>query len=369
MTNPPTTAPHRLMVQHGQGHYPVLIGAGLLADSATWQALLSGKVLVVCDEGVRATHLEPLLQTLRAQAPCEVLVLPAGEPHKTIATWQQVLDGLVSMGARRDATVVALGGGVVGDVAGFAAASYMRGIAVVQVPTTLLAQVDASIGGKTGVNHPRGKNLIGAFHAPRAVVIDLNTLQTLGQRDYQAGLAEVVKYGAIRDRAFFEWLNQHQAALHQRHGPSLLEAVRRSAANKAEVVAADEHESGVRATLNFGHSFGHALETAGGYTELLHGEAVAIGMVLAAQLSEHLGRAPAGTAFAISDLLAGLGLPTRPPSGSDPQALMELMRLDKKNRSDSLRLVLLHALGEAVVEAVDEAEVLAALQRSCTAGG
>lgn len=359
------TVDHCIDVPHAGGQYPVMIGSGLLNAGPHWSSLLSGHVLVVSNDRVSALYLETLKCALNAANTCEVLIVPDGEQHKALSTWQQVLDALVSMGAQRDATVVALGGGVIGDLAGFAAASYMRGIAVVQVPTTLLAQVDAAIGGKTGVNHPRGKNLIGAFHAPRAVVADLDTLQTLDQRDYQAGLAEVVKYGAIRDLAFLSWLEANAEALVQRDPHTLTEAVARSVRNKAEVVAADEHESGQRAILNFGHSFGHALETAGDYTQLRHGEAVAIGMVLASQLSETLGRVPAGSRRRLRDLLSALGLPTTPPEGSDPDALLALMRLDKKNQAGAMRLVLLNELGSATVEAVAEPAILECLQRAC----
>jgi 3-dehydroquinate synthase len=356
---------HRIDVSHAGGQYPVLVGHGLLKPGPHWEGLLSGHVLVVSNDRVSALYLDSLKASLTSATACDVLIVPDGEQHKQLSTWQQVLDALVTLGAQRDATVVALGGGVIGDLAGFAAASYMRGIGVIQVPTTLLAQVDAAVGGKTGVNHPRGKNLIGAFHAPRAVLADLDTLQSLDQRDYQAGLAEVVKYGAIRDPAFFVWLETQVEALNQRDRHTLTEAVARSVRNKAEVVAADEREGGVRAILNFGHSFGHALETAGAYTQLRHGEAVAIGMVLATQLSEALGRVPTGTHRRLSDLLSALGLPTAPPPGSDPAALLELMRLDKKNHSGALRLVLLDSLGQATVDTVAEGDILECLQRAC----
>ena len=359
------TIDHRIDVPHAGGQYPVLIGHGLLKAGSHWSKLLSGHVLVVSNDRVSALYLETLQASLSAASACETLIVPDGEQHKALSTWQQVLDALVALGAQRDATVLALGGGVIGDLAGFAAASYMRGIAVVQVPTTLLAQVDAAVGGKTGVNHPLGKNLIGAFHAPRAVIADLDTLQTLDLRDYQAGLAEVVKYGAIRDLEFLSWLEANVEALTQRDPHTLTEAVARSVRNKAEVVAADEHESGQRAILNFGHSFGHALETAGDYTQLRHGEAVAIGMVLASQLSESLGRVAAGTHTRLSRLLSALGLPTTPPKDSDPDALLALMRLDKKNQAGAMRLVLLNELGQATVDTVAEPAILECLQGAC----
>ncbi|TVQ35958.1 MAG: 3-dehydroquinate synthase [Wenzhouxiangella sp.] len=334
-------------VQHGQGSYPVYVGQGLLGMASVVQRHLQGRILTVTDDRVAGLYLDRLRPALIGQPQQQSLVLPNGEEHKTVANWQRILDALVDLGAQRDATVLALGGGVIGDMAGFAAASYMRGIRVVQVPTTLLAQVDASVGGKTGVNHSQGKNLIGAFHAPAAVIADTDTLKSLDPRDYRAGLAEVVKYGAIRDPDFFAWLEAHADALNARESQPLLEAVYQSVRNKADVVAADEHEAGQRALLNFGHTFGHALETATAYREYRHGEAVAIGMALAARLSELLGLAEAGTAARLSSLLERLDLPTRLPSGVEPDRLLDLMRLDKKNRDDEIRLILLDRIGQA----------------------
>jgi len=340
-----------LTVSHLRGEYPVYIGHGLLEMSGLIERHLTGRVLLVSDERVAGLHLARLRPALRRIRFKRRLILPAGEQTKSLANWSRAIDELVRLQAQRDATVLALGGGVIGDLAGFAAACYMRGIRVVQLPTTLLAQVDASIGGKTGINHDSGKNLIGAFHPPAAVVADLDTLQTLSERDYRAGLAEVVKYGAIRDADFLTWLEANAEALCARVPQALLEAVYRSARNKAEVVACDELESGNRALLNFGHTFGHALETATAYKSFLHGEAVSIGMVLAARLSEILTRAPSGTAVRLEHLLARLGLPTELPSQRDSDLLLSLMRLDKKNRADRIRLVLLDDLGQASVAA------------------
>ncbi|WP_376694790.1 3-dehydroquinate synthase [Wenzhouxiangella sp. EGI_FJ10305] len=346
------------------GTYPVYAGQGLLAMSSIWQRHLEGRVLVVSDETVAGLYLDRIGRVLDEDRRWRSLVLPAGEEAKTVANWQRVLDELVEMGAQRDATVLALGGGVIGDLAGFAAASYMRGIRVVQMPTTLLAQVDAAVGGKTGVNHPGGKNLIGAFHQPAAVVADIDTLISLDDRDYRAGMAEVVKYGAIRDERFFSWLESRAEPLSRRMPDALLEAVHASVTHKAEVVAADEREAGERALLNFGHTFGHALETATGYTRYRHGEAVAIGMVLGARLSELLGKLRVGTSERLVHLLDRLGLPTTLPEDIDRDRLLALMRLDKKNRADRIRVVLLEEIGRAVVETCPADDIREILERS-----
>lgn len=349
-------------VGHGQGSYPVYVGQGLLGTPSIVQRHLRGRILALTDDRVAELYLDALRPTLTGQTHHHSLILPHGEEHKTLASWQRIIDALVDLGAQRDATVVALGGGVIGDIGGFAAASYMRGIRIVQVPTTLLAQVDASIGGKTGVNHSRGKNLIGAFHAPTAVIADTDTLTSLDPRDYRAGMAEVVKYGAIRDPAFFDWLEAHADALNQHHSDSLIEAVYQSVRNKAEVVAADERETGQRALLNFGHTFGHALETATGYREYRHGEAVAIGMVLAARLSELLGLCEAGTAQRMTDLLEKLQLPVALPEHIDPEHLLELMRLDKKNMAEQIRLILLDRIGQARILPCPAADIIKVMQ-------
>lgn len=346
------------------GAYPVYVGQGLLAMPSIWQRHVEGRVLVVSDEKVAGLYLERIGQVLDKSCRWRSLVLPAGEEAKTVANWQRVLDELVSLGAQRDATVLALGGGVIGDLAGFAAASYMRGIRVVQMPTTLLAQVDAAVGGKTGVNHARGKNLIGAFHQPASVVADIDTLVTLDERDYRAGLAEVVKYGAIRDERFFSWLESRAEPLKARVPDVMIEAVHASVSHKAEVVAADEREAGERALLNFGHTFGHALETETGYTRYRHGEAVAIGMVLATRLSEVLGKLRVGTTERIVHLLEHLDLPTKLPDDVERERLLALMRLDKKNRADRIRLVLLSDIGRAIVETCPADDIREVLERS-----
>jgi len=330
--------------------YPVYLGRGLLGEREIWRRHLGGgKLLVVSNTVVAPLYLDRLLQALEGLG-AEVHIIEDGEPLKTVDTWYGIIDTLVGMQARRDAAIIALGGGVVGDISGFAAACYMRGIRFLQAPTTLLAQVDASVGGKTGINHVRGKNLVGAFHQPAAVVIDTDTLTTLAEREYRAGLAEVVKYGAIRDRAFFEWLEENGEAVRTRREAALDHLIARSVANKAELVVADERESGQRALLNFGHSFGHALEAETEYRAFLHGEAVAIGMVVASRLSESRALCPAGTTERLAALLTRFGLPVRMPAEASTDGLCAALNLDKKAVAKGLRLVLLEAIGRAVID-------------------
>ena len=345
--------------------YPVYLGRGLLLESALWdQHLNDGKILVVSNETVAPLYLDALLNTIGSRD-CEVHVIPDGEQFKTVETWQGILDRLVGMQARRDASIVALGGGVVGDISGFAAASYMRGIRFLQVPTTLLAQVDASVGGKTGVNHVRGKNLVGAFHQPATVFIDSATLDTLQAREFNAGLAEVVKYGAICDAPFFEWLENNAGAVAARETWAVDYLIERSVLNKADVVRQDEKEAGIRALLNFGHSFGHALESETAYSEFLHGEAVSIGMVTAARLSESRGLCASGTAQRLAALLESFGLPVNIPGDMPVEGLSEALALDKKAIASGLRLVLLHSIGKAVVDnGSSHGEISGAIQNS-----
>jgi 3-dehydroquinate synthase len=354
-------APTTVDVALGARSYPIHIGAGLLDHAALWRAAIHGRhVLVVTNETVAPLYLARVQAGLHGFAHA-TLVLPDGEAHKTLATSADVYSALAALGANRDATILALGGGVIGDLAGFAAACWMRGIDFVQMPTTLLAMVDSSVGGKTGVNLPAGKNLVGAFHQPRAVIADTSTLATLPAREYRAGLAEVVKYGAIGDATFFDWLEANVDGLNARDDATLAAAIAQSCRHKAGVVARDEHEQGERALLNFGHTFGHALETATGYGNLLHGEAVAIGMLLAAHLSTALGRAPAADAERLAALLVALGLPVHAPA-SDATQLLELMRLDKKNLAGKLRLILWRGMGQAeIVAGVDEGAIRAVL--------
>jgi len=345
----------------GARSYPIRIGAGLLDDASSWRASLRGRhVLIVTDEHVAPLYLDRVRAGLASHAH-DALVLPAGEAAKTLASAGHIFDALAKLGANRDGAIIALGGGVIGDLAGFAAACWMRGIDFVQMPTTLLAMVDSSVGGKTGVNIAAGKNLVGAFHQPRAVFIDTATLATLPKREYAAGLAEVVKYGAIGDADFFAWLEANADALNAHDDDALAEAIGFSCRYKAGVVARDEREQGERALLNFGHTFGHAFEAECGYGELLHGEAVAIGMVLAAKLSAELNRAPAADAERLAHLLSRFGLPVA-PSRADADALLARMRLDKKNVSGRLRLILWRGIGRAeIVPEIDEAAVRSVL--------
>jgi 3-dehydroquinate synthase len=366
MSNPPTTT---INVALGQRSYPVWIGTDLLGDHARWRAVLRGRhALVISNTTVAPLYL-PRIEAGLEGLSWSSLLLDDGEAHKTFANVGRALEALGQLGATRDACVIALGGGVVGDLAGFSAACWMRGIDFIQMPTTLLAMVDSSVGGKTGVNLPVGKNLAGAFHQPRAVIADISTLATLPDREYRAGLAEVVKGAAIGDEPFFAWLEQHAAVLAARDPATVLEAIARKVAYKAGVVARDETEQGERALLNLGHTFGHALETAGHYTTLLHGEGVAVGMVLAAQLSERLAMSGADDTRRLQRLLETLGLPTAIPAGMDAAALLALMRMDKKNTADVLRLILWRGIGRAeIVAGVSEADVLAVLDAAIHRG-
>ncbi len=346
-----------LTVDLGERSYPIVIGRGLLDGGYDIAAHVAGSdCLIVSNETVAPLYLEQLKRSLAGKAVGSI-ALPDGEQHKTVATMQSILDRLVECGANRDTTVIALGGGVVGDITGFAAACYMRGVAFIQIPTTLLAQVDSSVGGKTGVNHPGGKNLIGAFHQPRLVLIDTDTLMTLPDRELKAGLAEVIKHGAIADSGFFAWLENNMTALLNKDPEALAHAILRSCELKAEVVADDEREAGRRAILNFGHTFGHAIEHCQGYGEWLHGEGVAAGMLMAAELSG----LPESDMARLRDLTAAAGLPTKPPQAGSG-ALRKAMGLDKKVSDKKLRFVLLSELGNAFVTAdYDEARLLKVL--------
>jgi len=345
---PPMPA-RSLTVELGERSYTICIGRGLLGDpQALAPHLGRGAVGVVTDATVAPLYLDRLRGAVGERL-AFVEVLPVGEEHKNLATLARLYDVLIDARLERSGTLLALGGGVVGDITGFAAATWQRGVRFIQLPTTLLAQVDSSVGGKTAVNHPRGKNMIGAFHQPAFVLADIDTLRTLPAREYAAGLAEVLKYGLIGDREFHDWLQRHAAGLGAREPELLEEAVYRSCANKARVVAADEREGegGVRALLNLGHTFGHALETATGYRHFLHGEAVAVGMALAAELSQRLGWIDAAEVAELRGLLGRLGLPTEVPASLDSATLIELMRGDKKSAGGRIRLVLLRRIGEA----------------------
>ncbi len=330
--------------------YPILIGSGLLMQPGILDPYLRGRdVMIVSNDVVAPIYLAPLRQLL-GDRNVQTVILPDGEVNKTMATLQLVLDRLVESRFGRDCTVISLSGGVAGDIGGFAAAIYQRGVDFIQVPTTLLAQVDSAVGGKTGVNHPGGKNLIGAFHQPRCVLTDTDTLRSLPDRELSAGLAEVVKYGLIQDADFFTWLESQHAGLLSRDAAALDYAIRVSCAAKAEIVAGDERERGSRALLNFGHTFGHAIERCVGYGEWLHGEAVAAGMLMAARFSERLGWLDSESVERTRKLLLQLNLPVAPPPTSPPE-FFNAMRMDKKVVDGEIRLVLLKAIGQAVVTA------------------
>ena len=353
-----TALSRTLSVDLGERAYPIHIGPGLIADADLYRPHIgSSQVMIVSNETVAPLYLAQVRGALAGLRVSEV-ILPDGEVYKDLATWSRIFDALLEQRFSRDCTLVALGGGVIGDMAGFAAACYQRGVAFIQVPTTLLAQVDSSVGGKTGVNHPAGKNMIGAFHQPQAVIADTDTLDTLPERELAAGLAEVVKYGLIRDPAFFDWLETNTRPLLSRDPAAVSEAVERSCRNKAEVVAADERESGQRALLNLGHTFGHAIEAAAGYGNWLHGEAVSAGMVMAADLSRRLGWIDQSSVARIRHLLQGFGLPVQPPSSIPTERWLELMAVDKKVLDGTLRLVLLRGIGDALVTTDFSAEQL-----------
>jgi len=347
----PVGAPKRtLTVSLGERSYPIYIGAQLLHGiGELLPATQSRRAVIVTNPVVAAHHLAPLQAGLeRAGMRHDVIVVADGEAHKDWATLHDIHTRLLELKAERTTMLIALGGGVVGDLAGFAAATYQRGMPLVQVPTTLLAQVDSSVGGKTAVNHPLGKNMIGAFYQPRAVIIDTGTLSTLPEREYASGLAEVVKYGAIRSPELFAWLEANVEALHSREDAAVAHAIHESCRIKAEIVAADERETGERVLLNFGHTFGHAIEVGTGYGTWLHGEAVAAGMVLAGELSVRATAMPAAENGRLRQLLARLGLPVDPPA-LGAERYLELMARDKKVEAGKLRLVLLEALGKAAI--------------------
>jgi len=340
-----------LVVELGTRSYPIHIGPGLLDNLPVLASRIPGRqVLIVTDTTIAPLYLERVERTLGAFQLARIL-LPDGEEHKNSETWNRILDALLGHRCARDATLVALGGGVIGDLAGFAAACYQRGIAFIQIPTTLLAQVDSSVGGKTGINHALGKNMIGAFHQPRAVIVDTDVLSTLPDHELSAGLAEVIKYGLIRDPELFAWLEANMSKLRTRDTQALIHAIERSCRNKAEVVAADELEAGERALLNLGHTFGHAIETGVGYGAWLHGEAVGVGLCLAADLSARLGWLDTASVRRTRSLVAAAGLPVIPPTDLSPTRLRALMARDKKVLDNRLRLVLLQGIGKALVTA------------------
>lgn len=352
----------RVAIDLGERSYPIDIGTGLLADPASYEALpRAHTALIVSNTTVAPLYAATLRTALQGRfTQIHEVQLPDGEAFKTWQTLQQIFDALLAHGCDRKTVLFALGGGVVGDMAGFAAACYMRGIAFVQIPTTLLAQVDSSVGGKTAINHPLGKNMIGAFYQPQQVLCDLTVLSTLEPRQFSAGLAEVIKYGPIADMPFFDWLEQNIAALMAGDLAALAHAVRRSCEIKAAVVGQDERESGLRAILNFGHTFGHAIEAGMGYGAWLHGEAVGVGMIMAADLSRRLGYVDSAFVQRLSALVQRAHLPTHAPvidAHDNAGSYLQWMRIDKKSEAGEIRFVLIDGPGQARIQAVPDALV------------
>ena len=346
-----------LEVALGARSYPIFIGSGLLSDTDLLAgAVTARQALIVTNSTVAPLYLEKLQRALDCEEQ-KVHVLPDGEQYKTLSTFSTIIDTLIEARFHRDACLIALGGGVVGDIGGFAAACYQRGISYVQIPTTLLAQVDSGVGGKTAVNHPQAKNMIGAFYQPSCVIADTDTLSTLPNRQFAAGMAEVIKYGLILDADFFAWLETHLDEVLSLDADALRIIISKSCELKAAIVAEDERERGRRALLNLGHTFGHALESIGNYERWLHGEAVSIGMVLAAKTSAALGLLDPGTVERISALLTRAGLPIEAP-GVDPERVLEIMQLDKKTTAKGLSLVLLEDIGNGVIVPAPGTEIL-----------
>ena len=350
--------------------YDIVIGTGLLADAATWQMAPKGtSATIVTNDVVAPLYLAQLQQALAGRyASVHTVVLPDGEAHKDWQTLNLIFDGLLREAADRKAVLYALGGGVVGDMTGFAAASYMRGVPFVQVPTTLLAQVDSSVGGKTAINHPLGKNMVGAFYQPGLVVCDITLLRSLPARELSAGLAEVIKYGPIADMALLDWVEANMAQLRALDGEALAHAVKRSCEIKAEVVGADEREAGLRAILNFGHTFGHAIEAGMGYGAWLHGEAVGCGMVMAAQLSQRLGGIDQAFVDRLTRIVAAAGLPTKAPvldATDNAGRYLKLMQVDKKAEAGEIRYIVLDAPGKCSLQTAPEAMVREVIDLAC----
>lgn len=336
-------------VDLGERSYPIYIGEGLLHQPRIFEKHLTSKqVMVVTNETIAPLYLDAVLDSIHNYQ-CKSVILPDGEQYKNLETVNKIYDALLENRFNRDCTLVALGGGVVGDITGFAAATYQRGVNFIQAPTTLLAQVDSSVGGKTGVNHRLGKNMIGAFHQPQCVLVDTTTLDTLDDKQLSAGIAEVIKYGLIRDRGFYDWLESNLADLLARDAEAIAYTIEKSCANKAEIVSVDELEHGMRALLNLGHTFGHAIETALGYGKWLHGEAVAVGMLMAADLSQRHGWIDSTVTANIEDLLLKAKLPVRAPRTISAEKFLALMAIDKKVTHGDIILILLDEIGKAIV--------------------
>lgn len=369
-TRTSTTHESRVEIHLDERSYQIVIGGKLLGCPHSYDGLPSANTaLIVTNDTVGPLYLKTLGCALAKHYPVvEHVVLPDGEAFKTWETLNLIFDALLAKGCDRKTVLFALGGGVVGDMTGFAAASYMRGVPFVQVPTTLLAQVDSSVGGKTGINHPRGKNMVGAFYQPQRVICDLDTLTTLPERELSAGLAEVIKYGPIADTAFLDWIETNLDALRACDPGALAFAVRRSCEIKAQVVGADERESGIRAILNFGHTFGHAIEAGMGYGRWLHGEAVGCGMVMAARLSHRLGMIDAAYLDRLKQLIERAGLPVVAPvldAHDNTGRYLALMRMDKKAEAGDIKFVLIDGSGHAIVGGASEDIVREVIEASC----
>ena len=329
--------------------YPIYVGEGLIEDYDLFKKHISNKkVAIITNDKVAPLYLQKVTNILSNDKDIIPIILPDGEAFKNLETLNLIYDALLKNKANRQVTLIALGGGVIGDITGFAAATFMRGVDFIQLPTTLLSQVDSSVGGKTGINHQLGKNMIGAFYQPKCVIADIRLLETLPDKELSAGLAEVIKYGLIRDFSFFEWLENNIEGIMKRDSQLLIQSVIRSCQNKADIVEADEFESGIRAILNLGHTFGHAIETATGYGKWLHGEAIATGMVMAAYLSEQMGWLSREENQRIKSLIIHANLPINPPEISK-QKFLDLMQLDKKTKEDQINLVLQQGIGKAIL--------------------
>ena len=368
--SPATRAIEHVRIELGDRSYDIAIGGQLLADPATYAQVPSAAMaLIVTNTTVKPLYAQQLASALAGRyAKIHVVELPDGEAYKDWTTLNQIFDALLGQGADRKTVLYALGGGVVGDMTGFAAASYMRGVPFVQVPTTLLAQVDSSVGGKTAINHPMGKNMIGAFYQPQLVVCDLDSLATLPTRELSAGLAEIIKYGPIADMAFLDWIEANLAALLACDPAAMAHAVKRSCEIKAWVVGQDEREAGLRAILNFGHTFGHAIESGLGYGEWLHGEGVGCGMVMAAHLSQRLGLVDMAFVQRLTTLIAQAGLPVRGPvldNTDNAGRYLSLMRLDKKSEAGEIKFVLIDGPGRAVMRGAPDALVREVIDLCC----
>jgi 3-dehydroquinate synthase len=360
--------PMRIDIDFGARSYPIFVGEGLLKDSCLELLPAAHQAIVVSNTTVAPIYAQRLVDGIRSiYHRVEVVTLPDGEVHKTLETLNLIFDALLTLRCDRKTVLFALGGGVIGDMTGFAAACYMRGIPFVQVPTTLLAQVDSSVGGKTGINHPAGKNMIGAFYQPQMVVCDLDTLKTLPDREMSAGLAEVIKYGPIADLEFLAWIEKNIVALRQRNPAALAYAVKRSCEIKADVVGKDERESGLRAILNFGHTFGHAIEAGMGYGTWLHGEAVGAGMVMAAELSHRLGLIDAEYINRLKKVIVAAGLRVQAPvlATDNAQRYLGLMRVDKKAEAGEIRFVVIHPDGHASTQGAPDAVVAQVIDLCC----